>query len=114
MLSVPESASYIGKSAKTIRRYIKQGILSCERIKGKYGPEIRVTRTSLDSFLKNLSNPSRPEDESLELLLLYRKASPEIRELVIKILTSPPEEEVKVERGGFHLPFFRKRGGEKE
>ena len=114
MLSVAESASYVGKSTKTIRRYIKQGILSCERINGNYGPEIRIPRKSLDSLLKNMSNPSRPEDESLELLLLYRKASPEIRGLVKKILKSSPDEEVKVEGGGFFLPFFRKRGGEKD
>ena len=111
-LSVTESASYIGKSTKTIRRYIKQGTLPCERVSGKFGPEIRISKNALDSLLKRLSTPSRPEDEPLEMLRLYRKASPEMRELVGKILRSNPREEEKDVRGGFQWPFFGKKGGE--
>jgi excisionase family DNA binding protein len=111
-LSVNESASYIGKSTKTVRRYIKQGTLPCERVSGKFGPEIRISKKALDSLLKRLSTPSRPEDEPLEMLRLYRKASPEIRELVGKILRSNPQEDEKNVRGGFLWPFFGKKGGE--
>ena len=111
-LSVTESASYVGKSTKTIRRYIKEGTLPCERVSGKFGPEIRISKKALDSLLKRLSTPSRPEDEPLEMLRLYRKASPEIRELVGKILRSNPREEEKNARGGFLWPFFGKKGGE--
>jgi excisionase family DNA binding protein len=111
-LSVTESASYIGKSTKTIRRYIKQGTLPCERVSGKFGPEIQISKKALDSLLKRLSTPSRPEDEPLEMLRLYRKASPEIRELVGKILRSNPREEEKNARGGFLWPFFGKKDGE--
>lgn len=111
-LSVTQSASYIGKSTKTIRRYIKQGALPCERASGKFGPEIRISKKDLDSLLKRLSTPSRPEDEPLEMLRLYRKASPEVRELVGKILRSDPREEEKNARGGFPWPFFGKKDGE--
>lgn len=110
-LSVTESAAYIGKSTKTVRRYIKQGIIPCERVSGKFGPEIQVSKKALDSLLRRLSTPSRPEDEPLEMLRLYRKASPEIRELVGKILRSNPSEEEKNVRGGFQWPFFGKKGG---
>ena len=114
MLSVAESASYLGKSTKTVRRYVKQGLLPCARVNGKYGAEIRIPRKALDRLVKILSKPSRPEDDTLDLIKLYRKATPEMRELVRKILTSTPEEEEEVPRGGFLRPFFRKRGGEKE
>ena len=114
MLSVAESASYLGKSTKTVRRYVKQGLLPCERVKGKYGAEIRIPRKALDRLAKVLSRPSSPEDDTIDLIRLYRKASPETRELVRKILTSAPVEEEEVPRSGFLLPFFRKRGGEKE
>ena len=113
MLSVAESASYLGKSTKTVRRYVKQGLLPCERVSGKYGAEIRIPRKALDRLARILSKPSRPEDDALDLIKLYRKATPEMRELVRKILTSTPEEEEEVSRGGFLRPFFRKRGGEK-
>jgi excisionase family DNA binding protein len=111
-LSVTESASYIGKSTKTVRRYIKRGALSCERVNGRFGPEIRISKKALDSLVKRMSTPSRPEDEPLEMLRLYRKASPEIRELVGKILRSDPREEERNARGGFLRPFFWKKSGE--
>ena len=113
LFTVAESASYLGKSTKTIRRYIKQGLLPCERMKGKFGPEIRIPRESLDRLPELVSKPSRPEEEALEIISLYRKASPENRELVRRILTSVPDEEDLESRGGFLRPFFRKRGGEK-
>ena len=40
MLSVAESAAYIGKSTKTVRRYLKRGLLPGEKVNGKFGPEI--------------------------------------------------------------------------
>jgi excisionase family DNA binding protein len=113
MFTVTESASYLGKSTKTVRRYIKQGLLPCKRMNGKFGPEIRISREGLDRLPELVSKPSRPEEEALEIIGLYRKASPENRELVRKILTSVPEEEDLESRGGFLRPFFRKSGGEK-
>ena len=112
-LSVSESASYIGKSTKTVRRYISQGLLPCDRVKGKFGPEIRIPRKGLDSLIRRMSTASKPEDEPLEMLRLYRKATPEVRELVRKILSPEPQEETKDTRGGFLRPFFWKKEGEK-
>ena len=113
MLTVAESAAYIGKSTKTVHRYLKKGLLPGEKVNGKFGPEIRVSRKSLDSLVREMSMASTAAESPYEILKLYREASPEIRELVMKILKSTPEEEDKETRGGFLLPFFRKRGGEK-
>lgn len=113
MLTVTESASYLGRSAKTVRRYIKQGLLPCERVNGKFGPEIRIARKSLDTLVKRLSSASKRSDDPFEILRLYRKASPEIKELVRKILKSTPVEDGKDERSVFLRPFFWKKGGEK-
>lgn len=113
MLTVAESAAYVGKSTKTIRRYIKRGLLPGEKVEGKFGPEIRVSRKSLDNLVREMSKASNAAESPYEILRLYREASPEIRELVMKILRSSPEDEVKDTRGGFLLPFFRKKGGEK-
>jgi len=112
-LTVAESASYLGKSTKTIRRYLKAGLLPGERVNGKFGPEIRIPRQALDTLVRERSKASREEDDPYQVLRLYRKASQETRELVRKILTSTPEEEQKDSRGGFLKPFFWKRGGEK-
>jgi hypothetical protein len=113
MLTVAESAAYIGKSTKTVRRYITKGLLPGERVDGKFGPEIRVSRKSLDSLARRMSKASNADDNAYTFLKLYREASPETKELVMKILVSSPEDEGKDSRGGFLLPFFRKRGGEK-
>jgi len=113
MLTVAESAVYIGKSTKTVRRYLKKGLLPGEKVKGKFGPEIRVSRKSLDSLVREMSKASTAAESPYEILRLYREASPEIRELVMKILKSTPDDEEKDSRGGFLLPFFRKKGGEK-
>ena len=113
MLTVAESASYLGRSTKTIRRYVKQGILSCERVNGKFGPEMRIPRKELDSLVRKMTNPTGPEKEALDLLRLYRKATPEIRELVHKILSSDPTEEMRDSPGLFRLSFFRKKGGKR-
>jgi len=113
MLTVVESAAYIGKSTKSIRRYIKRGLLPGERVSGRFGPEIRVSRKSLDSLVREMSKASNAAESPYEILKLYRESSPEIRELVMKILRSSPEDEGKDSRGSFLLPFFRKKGGEK-
>lgn len=113
IFSVTESAAYLGKSTKTVRRYVKQGLLPCERVNGKFGPEIRIQQKGLDRLARLLSKASRPQDDTLEMLRLYRKATPETREVVKKILTSNPEEEERDSRGGFLRPFFWKKGGEK-
>jgi predicted DNA-binding transcriptional regulator AlpA len=113
ILTLAESAAYIGKSTKTVRRYIKKGLLPGEMVDGKFGPEIRIPRKSLDSLARRMSTASNASDNAYTFLQLYREASPEIKELVMKILVSSPEDEEKVSRGSFLLPFFRKRGGEK-
>lgn len=113
MLTVAESALYLGKSTKTVRRYIKQGLLSSERVSGKFGPELRIPRKGLDILLKNMSTPSKGDDDPLEILRLFRQASPDIRELVMKILRSGPSDDIESARGGFLRPFFWKKGGEK-
>ncbi len=112
-LSVAESAAYLGKSTKTIRRYVKMGLLPSEKVSGKFGPEIRIPRKGLDSLAKQMSTASRAEDDPYQILRLYRSASVETKELVKKILTSAPEEPEKDSRGGFLRPFFRKKGGER-
>ena len=113
MLTVAESAAYIGKSTKTVRRYLKRGLLPGEKVNGKFGPEIRVSRKSLDSLVREMSKASTAVESPYEILRLYREASPEIKELVMKILKSTSDDEDKDTRGGFLLPFFRKKGGEK-
>ena len=111
--TVPESAELLGRSTKSVRRYIGQGMLEGRKIQGKHGPEIRVTGRSLDDLLKRLSKASKPADDPYEILRLYRKASPDVRVLGRKILTSSPREEAPEEKKGILRPFFWKRGGEK-
>ena len=103
MLTVAESAAYIGRSTKTIRRYIKRGLLPGEKVEGKFGPEIRVPRKSLDILVRDMSRASSADESPYEIVRLYRESSPEIRELVMKILRSGPEDEEKELRGGFLL-----------
>lgn len=111
--TVPESAELLGRSTKTIRRYIGQGLLEGRRIQGKFGPEIRVSKRSLDDLLKRMSRASKPADDPYEVLQLYRKAPPDVKELVRKILNSNPEDGTPEGRKGLLRPFFWKRGGEK-
>jgi hypothetical protein len=111
--TVPEGSLLLGRSTKTVRRYIKQGLLEKRLVQGKYGPEIRISKKSLDDLLKRMSKASKPADDPYEVLQLYRKASPDVKELVRKILTSSPESDGSGVKKGLLRPFFWKRGEEK-
>lgn len=46
-LRLPEAAAAVGLSVSTLRRHIRSGRLRAERVRGKYGPEYRITYAAL-------------------------------------------------------------------
>ncbi len=88
MLSVRESAAYLQVSTKTIRRYLKRGLLKAKTVPGDHGDELRIIRTSLDSLAGRVKSLSKGREDLIEYTRLFREANPEVRELVLKILRS--------------------------
>jgi excisionase family DNA binding protein len=110
--SVKESAEYLGLSTKTIRRYLGSGMLKAKRVRGKYGDEIRIFKKSLDRIIGQKNRLSNGLDDLSELCKLYREATPEVREVVIKILKSTNGETEDGDRNGFLSSIFRRKGGD--
>ncbi len=107
--SVKESAELLKVSTKTIRRYLKKGILRCRIIEGKHGEEIRIFQQSLDNVLGQYDAMSKGKKEVMELNRLFAQASTEVKEVVLKILrsTEEPEEKPKKQNGLFTSIFKR-------
>ncbi len=55
-LTLPQAAAAVGLSVSTLRRHIRRGRLRARQIRGKYGPEYRITPTALAA----LGLPVRP------------------------------------------------------
>jgi excisionase family DNA binding protein len=87
-LTVRESAAYLQVSTKTIRRYLKRGLLRAKTVPGDHGEELRVFRKSLDTLAGSVKSLSLDRQEQIEFTRLFSEANPEVRELVLKILRS--------------------------
>ena len=110
-LTVSESAEYLSMSTKTVRRYLKRGKLKYRMVEGKFGDEIRVFRSSLDRIIGQKNLVSNGQEDLSEVVRLYKEATPEVREVVIKILKSTNGETADQDKDGFITNIFRRRGG---
>ena len=108
--SVRESAEYLGVSTKTVRRYLKRGLLQHKITEGKHGPEIRILKRSLDKIRGQIEELSKGREDIREILHLYQEASPEVREVVLKILRSSSEVEETEKSNGLITAIFRRKG----
>lgn len=107
--TVRESAAYLRLSTKTIRRYIKKGMLKYKMINGKHGQEIRVFKKSLDRLNRQIKGLSRGKEDIVEINRLYQEASSEVRELVLKILKSSASGEEVKKNNNLLSSIFKKR-----
>ncbi len=107
--SVKESAAYLRVSTKTIRRYLKRGDLKAKTIDGKHGQEIRVFKSTLDTILGQMKQVSKGKEALVELNRLFGQATPEVREVVLKILRSSSEKEEQKGNGGLIASIFKRR-----
>jgi excisionase family DNA binding protein len=109
--SVRECAVYLGVSTKTVRRYIKRGVLKHSLIPGKHGHEIQVTKKSLDSLRGQIRPMSKVKEDLREVSRLFLAVTPDVREVVLKILRSNTEGD-KARRGDSLISsLFRKKEG---
>jgi hypothetical protein len=109
--SVREAAGYLGVSTKSVRRYISRGLLSSKLVPGKHGVEILIFQKGLDTVLGQLRSMSKEKNELLEVSRLFQSASPEVRDVVLKILRSTGEEEKPRKLGGLISSLFAKIEG---
>ena len=76
-LSFKEASRILGKSKRTISRYIKAGKLNPERIKGQKGIEYRFSQSEIESFKKpattgQMTRQNKFDDKNNDTLSLLK------------------------------------------
>ncbi len=110
--SVRESAEYLHVSTKTIRRYVKKGLLKHKLVEGKHGGEILIYKASLDIILGQIQAKSKGKEDVVEVARLFQEASQEVKEVVLKILRSSVEGKEEKRNNGLIASLFRWKDGD--
>ena len=80
-LTVKEAAAVLDCHPKTVRRYIKQGKVHWTQVHGKYGPEYRISRQSIEHLSTGVVSPGQAAIESAPSTALLGA----IQELTIRL-----------------------------
>jgi len=64
-LTLREAAALLSRHSQTVRRYIREGRLAATQIRGRYGEEHRIDRSSLENLARELGVSISDSDSAI-------------------------------------------------